>query len=90
MVIISRNNMLTGILTGLVFPGIACTVKHFYQTNFYLVNKPALPFFIAIALNLILIRISVIRDIEQTGRGIMLVTFIFMLLIFAFKLYPLR
>ena len=37
--------MLTGALAGAIFPGIACIVKHFYQTNFYLINKPALPFF---------------------------------------------
>ena len=82
--------MLTGALAGAIFPGIACIVKHFYQTNFYLINKPALPFFIAIALNLILIRISVKKDTEQTGRGIMMLTFVFMLLIFLLKIYPLR
>ena len=86
----TKNSAVTGILAGLVFPGIACIVKHFYQTNFYLISKPALPFFIAIALNLILIRISVSKNTEQTGRGIMVVTFVFMLLIFAFKIYPLR
>jgi hypothetical protein len=82
--------MLTGILAALIFPAIACFAAYSLKNNFYLINKPALPYFIAIALNLVLLRVSYKKGADKTVRGIMLATFIFMVLIFIFKIHPIR
>ena len=77
--------MLAGVLAGLIFPVLARVATYLLRDNFYIINKPQLPYFIAIALNLILLRICTKRDLDKTGQGVMLITFICMLLIFIFK-----
>jgi hypothetical protein len=84
-----KDSIILGILIGLVFPAIAGLIEFALKTNVYLINRPAVPYFIAIALNLILLRIFLKRDAGKTLRGIMLVTFIFLLVII-FKVHPLR
>ena len=87
---LNKNSLLTGILAALIFPAIAFAAAWWLKTNIYIINKPALPYFIAIALNLILIRIGIRKGLDKTGRGIMLTTFVFMALIFFFKIHPIR
>ncbi len=82
--------MLTGILAALIFPAIASVAAYSLKNNFYLINKPALPYFIAIALNLVLLRVSYKKEADKTVRGVMLATFVFMVLIFIFKIHPIR
>jgi hypothetical protein len=51
-----------------------------------LLGKPAIPYLVALALNLIIIRTCYKKDADQTGRGVMLATFVCMLLlVFVFK-----
>ena len=87
---LNKNSMLTGILAALIFPGLAFVTSYLLKNNFYIINKPAVPYFIAIGINLVLIRICLKKDMDKTGRGIMLATFISMLLIFIFKFHPIR
>lgn len=87
---LNKNNMLTGILAALIFPAIACLAAGMLKNNYYLINKPALPYFTAIALNLILLRISYKKGADKTVTGIMLTTFVFMILIFILKIQPIR
>ncbi|MCJ8210358.1 hypothetical protein MUY27_11620 [Mucilaginibacter sp. RS28] len=47
--------------------------------------KPAVPYFIAIALNLLLIRWSHRSNADKISRGIMVSTFLFMILLFLIK-----
>lgn len=82
--------MLTGILVALIFPGLAWLTEFILKTNTYIVNRPAVPYVIAIAINLLLIRFCFKKDADQTGKGIMLATFISMLLIFIFIVHPIR
>jgi hypothetical protein len=82
--------MLTGIVAGLIFPGVAWLTEYLLKNNTYIINRPALPYFIAIGLNLILLRFSYKYGADNTARGIMLSTFLFMLLMFAFKLHPIK
>jgi predicted neutral ceramidase superfamily lipid hydrolase len=83
------NNVIYGVLIGSIFPVIALLVEFLLGTNTYLINRPAVPYFVAIALNLILLRIFLKRDVGKTLRGIMLVTFIVMVIVLL-KIHPLR
>jgi hypothetical protein len=83
------DNMIYGALVGLIFPLIAWIIEFALNTNVYLTNRPAVPYFIAIALNLILVRIFLKMDVGKTLRGLMLVTFIVMVIVLL-KIHPLR
>jgi len=87
---LKKNSLFAGTLVGLILPVISIIVAYWLKTNIYLMNKPALPYFIAIGLNLVLIRICFKKDLDKTSRGIMLTTFVFMVLIFVFKLHHVR
>ena len=86
----NKNSLLAGVLTGSIFPVIACWVYYMFKGSYYLSQRPALSFFIAIAVNLVFVRISHKKEFDKTMKGIMLATFIFMVVIFGFKLYPLK
>ena len=87
---LNKNNMLAGFLIALIFPVIAFLTAYLLKYNAKIINRPALPYFIAIALNLILLRFQLKKELNQTGKGIMLATFIFMLIVFIFKIHPIR
>ena len=82
---LKNNNLVAGILIALPFPVIAVVVSYIFKNNAYLINKPSVPYFIAIALNLIMMRIFISKGADKLGRGVMLTNFIFMLLVFLFK-----
>jgi hypothetical protein len=84
-----RDSIVTGIFAASVFPLIAWLTEYILKTNAYLINRPAVPYFIAIALNLILVRFCLKNDADQTARGVMLATFIIMISIIL-KIHPLR
>ena len=84
---LNKNSLLTGILLALIFPAIAWVTAYYLKNNMDLINRPALPYFIAIALNLIMLRFAIKKDFDKTGRGIMLATFVAMIAIFMFKVH---
>jgi len=79
--------MLAGFFVAFACPAIALLVSSLLKTSYFIINKPAIPFFVAIAINLIFISICVKRDLDKTSRGIMLGTFIALLLLFTLKLH---
>ena len=81
----SKNSYLTGILAALIFPAIAWGVAGYFRYTIELTNRPALPYFVAIAFNLIMLRFALKKDLDKTGRGIMLGTFMVMILVFMLK-----
>jgi hypothetical protein len=87
---LKKDAIITGVLVALIFPVMAFVSAHLLKYNLYLMNKPALPYFIALALNLVLIRISIKKGFDKTGRGIMLATFVFMVVVFIYKIHPIR
>jgi len=87
---LKKNSLPTGILVALIFPAIAFVIAYLFSNSVYIISRPALPYFVAIALNLVLLRISYKKGADKTLRGIMLATFIFMALVFIFKVNPLR
>ena len=80
------NHIITGIIAGLIFPAIAWFLVADRLNNISFLNKPAVPYLLAIAFNLILLRICYKKDAQNTGNGIILSTFIFMLVVFFIKL----
>jgi len=82
---LNKNNMLTGVLAALIFPAIAFGAAYLLKYNELIINKPALPYFVAIALNLLLLRFCLKRDMGETAKGVILATFVFMVLLFIFK-----
>lgn len=84
---LNKNSFLTGILAALLFPVIAWGMAYLLKTNVEIINRPALPYFAAIALNLVMMRFALKKELDLTARGIMLATFIIMLLVFIFKVH---
>ncbi len=82
--------MLAGFLAGSTFPAAAWLTEYFFKNNFYIINRPGVPYFIAIGLNLVLLRVSHRYGADKTARGIILSTFTCMLLLFVFKVHPLK
>jgi hypothetical protein len=87
---LKKNSMVTGILAALVFPAMAVAAAYLLKSNLYIINKPALPHFIAIACNLVLIRICAKKELPDTSRGIMITTIVFMLLVLFTIVHPLK
>ncbi len=80
-----QNNILFGVILGFIAPVIALLVKYQLKGNLYLINKPLMPYFIAIAINLVLVRVLHKKELDKTSRGIMLGTFTAMLLVLVLK-----
>ncbi len=81
-----KNSLVTGILAALIFPLIAWGVAYLLRNNVDIINRPALPYLVAVALNLISIRLIQKKELDQTSRGIMLTTFAIMVLIVITKI----
>jgi uncharacterized protein YacL len=87
---LNKNSILTGVLLSTIVPIISLFVAYLLRGNLYLMNKPALPYFIALAINLVMMRIIIDKGGDKTGRGIILGSVIFMILVFLFILHPIR
>lgn len=82
--------MPAGILLALVFPALATVSGYFLKDNTYLLGKPFLLCFAAVALNLVLLRIFFKAGADKTARGVILVSFVYLLLFFVFKIHPVK
>jgi hypothetical protein len=81
-----RNEFVTGLLTGSILPLTTGLVFGVLFKSLVVFDRPALPYLITIALNLFLLRYYVRHDKEIAGRGVMIVTFIFAIAAFYFKI----
>jgi len=86
----SKNSYLAGGLIALVFPAMAILAAWLFKDSTLLLNKPALPNLVAIALNLIMMRLLSKKDTVKTVKGIMGVTFVFMVVAFILKQHLLK
>lgn len=80
------NNLFIGILLGMILPALAWFAVADWTNTIPYLSKPGVSYLIAIALNLILLRVCYRKGADQTGTGIMLFTFIFMLAAFILKI----
>jgi len=86
----SKNSYLTGVLIALILPAASLVVAYVFKDSTLILNKPALPYLIAIVLNLIMMRLISKKETVKTVKGIMIVTFIFMVVAFILKQHLLR
>jgi hypothetical protein len=87
---LNKNSFLTGTLLSLIFPAISLLIAYLLRGNLYLMNKPAMPYFIAMALNLVMMRVVIDKGGDKIGRGIILGSLVFMILVFLFIIHPIR
>lgn len=83
---LSKNSLLLGFIVGLILPAIAWVVFTVMYPGVVLLNKPAIPYLVAVGLNLLLIRLCNKKGADNTGRGVMLVTFVCIVLLIIFKI----
>lgn len=77
------NNFYLGILIGAVMPLLSYVLTQTTNWGILLTNKPVGLFILAGAVNLLLLRLYYRRDCENTARGVIMITFLgLMVLIF--------
>ena len=81
-----RDNMWIGVILGLILPGIAFFFVEVLKKNIRFLQKDDILYIGCVALNLILVRYFFSKDKEQTGRGIVLSTFICAFIFFYYKM----
>lgn len=87
---LNKNDGSIGLLIGAILPGVSLFVFWFLLKNqVVLMNKPGIPYFIAFAINLFIIRYFYGKGADKTGNGIAMISLLFLLAIFIFKLQPL-
>ncbi len=82
----AKNSVLSGFLIGMLPPALAWLFFNVIYTNVVILNKPTMPYFIALGINLVIIRICNKKNTDDTGKGVMMATFLSMLLLFIFKI----
>ena len=88
---LKNNNILTGFLYGSVLPGISLFIfLYLLKGSFLIFNKPGIPYLIAIAMNLFIIRYCFKEGKDNIGTGMILITFVFTAAVFLLKLQPIR
>jgi hypothetical protein len=83
-----QNNLFLGMLYGFVLPVLAWLIfAVLLKNDAVLMDKPAVPYLIAIGINLVMLRFSARAYLDKTSNGIMIATFACTLLIFVLKIY---
>lgn len=85
--IFAKNSLLAGILWAILSPAVVLAILHFVVVpafpNAYWLQKEKVPFLLALIPNLLLIRLFFINwKLDKAGRGVLLVTFTAMVLVF--------
>ena len=87
---LNKNEITAGLLIGAILPGISLLVFWFLLKNqVVLMNKPGIPCLTAFAINLFIIRYFYGKGADKTGNGVAMISLLFLLAIFIFKLQPL-
>ncbi|XHR94116.1 hypothetical protein ACFJIV_28095 [Mucilaginibacter sp. UC70_90] len=87
---LNKNDVSLGLLIGAILPGVSLFVFGFLLKNqVVLMHKPGIPYFVAFAINLFIIRYFYGKGADKTGNGIAMISLLFMLAIFIFKLQSL-
>jgi hypothetical protein len=81
----NKDNLFFGILLGLVAPFIAFVMSQFDLTGIDIGNKNLSFYVIAALLNLILMRYYYRNEMENSARGIILITFICAMAVLFFR-----
>jgi hypothetical protein len=83
-----KNNLFLGMLYGFIPPVLAWLIfAVLLKNDAIIMDKPAAPYLIAIALNFLMLRFSAKAYLDKTSNGIMIATFACTILIFVLKIY---
>ena len=74
-----KNSILMGLWIGLLLPAVAWVLFARLFPDTIILNKPAIPYLIALGLNLFIVKLCFQRHADNTGKGVMLATFASML-----------
>ena len=80
-----KDSYLTGALAALIFPAIACGAAYYFRYTAEVINRPALPYLVAVAMNLLAMRFIFSKGIDKTGKAMMATTFVVLIAVFAIK-----
>lgn len=81
-----KNNIAVGALLGLILPLLAYFIAEVIFKDQITPSKPGVPYLIAIAVNLLLARFSFKSETDKTATGILIITFLVLILTFIFKI----
>jgi hypothetical protein len=82
-----KNSILAGLLVGLIAPVIAWLVfEYLLHNDAIIMDKPGVPYLIAIGLNLVMVRYAFKNDLDNTAKGLIVVTFAVMVAAFVFRI----
>ena len=88
---LKQNNIIIGILIACVLPCITWVILGLVLKNAVVVlNKPAIPYLIIVAMNLGFIKYLFKKGLDQTATGVIITTFIVMLYAFLLQINYLR
>jgi hypothetical protein len=80
----NKNNIQTGILIGLILPILSVLILELGFKE-WVYSKRGIPYFVVVAVNLVILRILAGKKQERTAQGMMIVTFVFMALVYFFR-----
>jgi hypothetical protein len=77
---LSKNNIQTGILLGLILPVLSVLLfEVIIHDKLWMIAHRGIPYFIVVALNLGVLRYFAAKKQERAAQGIMIVTFVFLI-----------
>jgi len=83
---LKKDSYLTGILLAIPLPAAAFVMATYVlQNSVLIINKPVVPYLVAFALNLIMMRLFGAEGMVKTVKGIMIATFLITVALFIFK-----
>lgn len=83
-----KDKFIFGLLGGLILPGFAWAYENLMKDDLGIPFQNKSIYLISIGLNLILVRIAYKKELEKTGSGLMLISFLASIVLFYFKLRP--
>lgn len=81
---LNKNNIPTGILIGALLPVISALIFELGYKDWIYFHR-GMPYFAVVAANLIIIRILAKRHQDKTATGVMIVSFVFIILVYFFR-----
>jgi hypothetical protein len=85
---LNKNTVGLGLAIGSILPALSWIVfEYILHDDAIIMDKPAVPYLIAIGLNLLFLRYCFKNKLDNTAKGIMMLTFAFTLVVFLFKIH---
>jgi hypothetical protein len=82
----NKIQFLSGTLSGVIVPALTWFIYDYLLKAPLIMDKPGVPYLLAIACNLLLLRYLVRHDKQPAANGLILSTFVIAIAIFKFKL----